>query len=61
MALSSWYWKNDGYYLRLYESTGQGGNVEVQLPFEANVCEPVDLNDRRLETPQVTLERDRAR
>ena len=61
VAISSWLWKDDGYYLRVYESAGQEGDVEVQLPLEPKVCEAVDFNGRRSESPRITLERDRAR
>jgi alpha-mannosidase len=61
VALSSWYWNEGAYYLRLYESTGQEANVEVQLPFDAKVCESVDLIGRRSETPRVILDGGKAR
>jgi alpha-mannosidase len=46
IALSSWQSQEDGYYLRLYETTGDPGRVEVKLPFEAAECEAVDLNGK---------------
>ena len=61
VAISSWFWKDDGYYLRVYESAGRGGDVEVQLPFEPKACEAVDFIGRQSESPQITLERDQAR
>jgi alpha-mannosidase len=61
VALSSWYLTENGHHLRLYESIGQEAKVEIQFPFEAKVCELVDLNGRRSETPRITLDRRRAR
>lgn len=46
VALSSWQCQADGYHLRLYESRGEAGRVEVKLPFAAAGCEPVDLNGK---------------
>ena len=61
VALSSWQWQEDGYHLRLYETRGQRGGVEVKLPFEAAGCEPVDLNGRRWEAVRIEHQGDRVR
>ena len=61
MALSSWLCKEDGHYLRIYESAGQECDVEVNLPFAARSCESVDLNGRPWETPRIDLQQNRAR
>ncbi len=61
VALSSWLHKADGYFLRLYETAGQAGPVQVELPFEAGVCEIVDLNGRRWDSPPIDLRGHRAR
>jgi alpha-mannosidase len=53
VALSSWQWQEDGYYLRLYETQGQAGGVDVKLPFKAALCEPVDLNGKRWEAVHI--------
>jgi alpha-mannosidase len=52
-------WKEGGHYLRVYETTGQGGPVEITLPFEATICESVDFNGRRLDSPKIDLHGDR--
>jgi alpha-mannosidase len=53
VVLSSWQWQADGYHLRLYETRGEAGGVEVKLPFEAAECEPVDLNGKQWKAVRV--------
>ena len=60
VAMSSCQAKDGGYELRLYDSTGEGSNVEVTLPFDASSLKPVDFNGRALAGPSVQLRGDRA-
>lgn len=61
IALSSWFSKEDAYYLRLYETTGEEGPAEVRLPFEAGECESVDLNGRPSASPKISVQGGTAR
>jgi alpha-mannosidase len=61
VAISAWLQKPDGHHLRLYESVGQEGDVEVKLPFAAHGCQSVDLNGRAWESPRIDLAHDTVR
>ena len=59
VAISSWAWKEEGYDLRLYETTGRGSPVEISFPFEAAICQPVDFNGGKRDSPKLNLQGNR--
>jgi alpha-mannosidase len=59
VAISSWAWKEEGYDLRLYDTSGEGGPVEVSFPFAATICHPVDFNGRKCDSPKLNLQGNR--
>lgn len=59
VAISSWAWKEEGYDLRLYETTGRGSPVEISFPFEAAMCQPVDFNGGKRDSPKLNLQGNR--
>ena len=61
VAMSSCQGKNGGYELRLYDSTGDGADCEVRLPFAASSCKAVDFNGHALAAPEIALRGESAR
>lgn len=61
VAASSWLMRGEGYELRLHDTTGRAGSVEVSFPGHAGTCEAVDFNGRPLASPKVRLEGGKAR
>ena len=61
IAVSSWLYRDSGYELRLHDTAGRSGTVEVVLPTQAASCEAVDFNGRPLGSPEIRLVGDRAR
>ena len=47
--------------MRLYDTTGEGSDVDVKLPFAASSCRAIDFNGKPLGTPEIALRGDRAR
>ena len=60
VAMSACQGKSGGFELRLYDSIGEGGDVEVKLPFAASSCKPIDFNGNLLPEPEVELSGHRA-
>ena len=61
IASSSYRWTPRGYELRLYDTTGKGGEVEVTLPPNTRRCEPIDFNGRPLGGLKIDLRPNAAR
>ncbi len=61
VAASSWLMRGEGYELRLHDTTGRAGSVEVSFPGHVGTCEAVDFNGRPLASPKVRLEGGKAR
>ncbi len=56
IAASSWLYRDEGSEIRLHDTRGRGGPVEVTLPIRAASCEAVDFNGRPMASPRVRLE-----
>ena len=61
VAMSSCQGRDGGFDLRLYDSTGDGAEVEVGLPFAPSSCRAVDFNGNELPGPEIALRGDRVR
>ena len=59
IAASSWLYRDGGFEVRLHDTLGRGGPVEVSLPIHAETCEAVDFNGRPMDFPKVRLQGDR--
>ena len=55
IAASSWLRRDGGYEIRLHDTNGHGGKVEVTLPMRATTCEAVDFNGRPMKSPAMRL------
>ena len=60
IAASSWLYRDGGYEIRLHDTNGRAGPVEVALPMRATSCEAVDFNGRPMESPEVRLSGNKA-
>ncbi len=61
IGASSWLQRGDGQEVRLYDSTGGEGVVEVDLPDGTKSCSAVDFNGQRMASPKVSLADNKAR
>ena len=55
IAASSWLYREGGYEIRLHDTRGRGGPVQVELPMAAGSCEAVDFNGRSMQLPEIRL------
>ena len=55
IAASSWLLRDGGYEIRLHDTDGHGGTVDVTLPMRATTCEAVDFNGRPMSSPAMRL------
>lgn len=55
VAASSWLYRDGGYELRLHDTVGRAGPVEVKLPPGVQSCQAVDFNGRPMDSPEVRL------
>jgi hypothetical protein len=61
MAVTSWLWRDGAYEMRLYDTSGSGGPVEVRLPGRVTDCRAVDFNGRAMARPVVSVRGNTAR
>ena len=59
IAASSWLYRDGGFEVRLHDTSGRGGPVDVSLPSQAETCEAVDFNGRPMDSPEVRFRGDR--
>jgi hypothetical protein len=61
MAVTSWLWRDGAYEMRLYDTSGSGGPVEVHLPGRVTDCRAVDFTGRAMARPVVSVRGNTAR